>query len=115
MSSPASGQTARITSHLLADDADLRDVVVEFVTGLPGRVSEIRQAHAAHDLERLRVLAHRLKGAGGSYGYPDVSLRCADLEQRCRADALGDFERWLAEFERLVNAMSAGLKSDRPA
>lgn len=104
------GQATRITSHLLTEEADLRDVVEEFVAGLPTRGAEMRQAHAAHDLEMLRVLAHRLKGAGGSYGYPNVSHLCADLEQRCRAQDVGDFQHWLTQFEQLVAAMAAGLK-----
>lgn len=110
MTSPAIGPAARITSQLLADEADLRAVVEEFVAGLPSRIAEMRQAYAAHDWDQLRVLAHRLKGAGGSYGYPDVSHLCADLEQRCRAQDVGDFQHWLTQFEQLVAAMATGLK-----
>ena len=40
--------------------------------GLPGRMEEIREAFEKLDWQQLSLLAHRLKGASGSYGYPDL-------------------------------------------
>ncbi|MBI5863484.1 MAG: Hpt domain-containing protein, partial [Planctomycetes bacterium] len=73
-----------LVSQLLADDPDLRDIVVEFVDGLSTRIAELNSAHEKLDWERLKTLAHQLKGAGGSYGYPDITTLGAEMETAFR-------------------------------
>jgi len=40
---------------------------------------------ARNGLERMGYLAHQLKGAGGSYGYPTISAYAAALEETLEA------------------------------
>ncbi|MEW6253804.1 MAG: Hpt domain-containing protein, partial [Planctomycetota bacterium] len=84
-SAPEPARHAKLLSQLLLEDVNLRDVVEEFVASLELRAGELRQAHARLDWDLLAALAHRLKGAAGSYGYPSISRLCAELEQRFRA------------------------------
>lgn len=110
----SSGLTATIeplVSHLLAEDEGLRDIVEEFVTGLSDRMAELRTAHEQLDWEMLRTLAHRLKGAGGSYGYPDLSELGKRMEDNFKAQRADDFVAWIQQFERLTAAASAGLRA----
>ncbi|MGD8453545.1 MAG: Hpt domain-containing protein [Phycisphaerae bacterium] len=99
----------QLFSHLLQDDADLRDIVEEFVEGLPRRLEELRQAFAALDWDQLAMLAHRLKGASGSYGYPDLSTLASTMEQGFKGQQADDFEAWLKSFEAYVDAAKRGL------
>lgn len=101
-----------LISQLLLEDADLRDVVEEFVDELSHRVEELRQAFNQSDFDQLTTCAHRLKGAGGSYGYPDISRLAATMEQEFRQH---DVSRFVEEVERLVGfarAARAGLETD---
>lgn len=100
----------KLTSHLLQNDPDLRDVVEEFVDGLDERLRELAQAYDKLDWEALATLAHRLKGAGGSYGYPDISQLCAEMEQGFRTQQAGDFCAWVARLGELIEAARLGLK-----
>ena len=100
----------KLISQLLADDADLRDLVEEFVAALPQRVEELKQAYEALDWEQLAMLAHRLKGASGSYGYPDLSTLAATMEQSFRSQQADDFAAWTKWLEAAVNAAQAGLE-----
>ena len=68
----------------LAADADLADLVDLFVRELPDRLQCLEQAIVQGDLETLRRLAHQLKGAGGSYGFPALGPPAAQLEQAAR-------------------------------
>lgn len=40
--------------------------------------------------QRIIYLAHQLKGAGGSYGFPDISSEAASLETEVEAAIDGD-------------------------
>jgi HPt (histidine-containing phosphotransfer) domain-containing protein len=99
----------QLVSQLLKEDPELRDIVEEFVDGLQSRLDELQNAFDANDWDQLATLAHRLKGASGSYGYPDLSALAATMESSFRAQQAGNFRDWLRQFEELVSAAKAGL------
>jgi HPt (histidine-containing phosphotransfer) domain-containing protein len=109
MSSDTPATPEKLVSLLVVEDPDMRDVVEEFVAGLHERLTELRQAHEQMDWELLTTLAHRLKGAGGSYGYPDISRLCADMERNFRAHQGADFSEYLQRLAALTAAAKAGL------
>lgn len=108
-SGPEPSQVDKLISHLLLQDADLRDVVEEFVSGLTSRISEFKRAHDQMNWDHLVTLAHRLKGAAGSYGYPDISQLCAEMERSFRAHQADTFSGWMDELSRLASAAHEGL------
>lgn len=115
MSTPSStANTDKLISQLLLEDADLRDIVEEFVGGMGTRVEELQQAFERMDWEMMVVLAHRLKGAAGSYGYPDISTFCSGLEARFRLQDAGDFAADIQVLEKYVAAAVKGL-AETPA
>jgi histidine phosphotransfer protein HptB len=68
----------------LAGDPDLRELIEQFVTELPERLANIRMAACAGNLPEVARLAHQLKGAGGSYGFPEISEGASELERAAR-------------------------------
>jgi HPt (histidine-containing phosphotransfer) domain-containing protein len=68
----------------LAADADLADLVDLFVCELPGRLRELETAIGQDDVDLVRQLAHQLRGAGGSYGFPALGPPAGELEQAAR-------------------------------
>ena len=109
-SAPESSQADKLISQLLLQDGDLRDIVEEFVHGLTVRISELKQAHEQMNWEQLVMLAHRLKGAAGSYGYPEISQLCAVMEQNFRSHQATSFAAWLEQLVGMASAADAGLK-----
>lgn len=111
-----SGQgTLRIVSNLLESEPDLRDIVLDFVAGLPRQIAGLRAACDALAWDELTLLSHRLKGSGGSYGYPDLSDAAARAEAAAR---LRDRDAVAAEInylEQLVHAVQSGLLPDSHA
>ncbi len=100
----------QLVSDLLRDDPEMYDLVEQFVDGLPGRLSELRRAYEQLDWDALTKLAHQLKGAGGSFGYPDVSGLAANMERNFRAHSIGSFKQWMEQLERLATAARLGLQ-----
>jgi PAS domain S-box-containing protein len=67
-----------------ADDPDIAAILEAFVKGLDGQVRAMREAMADHRYEDLRRAAHRMNGAGGSYGYPALTDAAKALEDAAR-------------------------------
>jgi signal transduction histidine kinase/CheY-like chemotaxis protein len=63
------------------DDADMMEIVRQFVHDLPARSSAILRATQALDMEALARLAHQLKGSAGGYGFPGITEAAAEVEQ----------------------------------
>ncbi len=106
----STSQPQVLFSQLLAEDSSLRDIVQEFVDALPGRLDELKQAYAALDWEMLTMLAHRLKGASGSYGYPDLSQLAAEMEHAFGDRQAEQFSNWAQQMESLIAAVQAGMQ-----
>lgn len=100
----------RLVSALLADDPDVRDLVEEFVEGLEGRAAELRQAFEQLDWDRLASIAHQLKGAGGSYGYRELSKLAKEMENAFRAHSAEHFAQQITQLGQLTAAARAGLR-----
>jgi HPt (histidine-containing phosphotransfer) domain-containing protein len=68
----------------LAGDPDLRELIERFVHELPQRLAKLRLAACADNLPEVGRLAHQLKGAGGSYGFPALTEAAHELERAAR-------------------------------
>jgi len=65
----------------LAGDADLADIVEEFVGELPDRIAALTHALDDHNFDDLRRIAHQLKGAAGGYGFSVITDAAGQLEK----------------------------------
>ncbi|MFH1604159.1 MAG: Hpt domain-containing protein [Pseudomonadota bacterium] len=69
-------------------------------------VTRLRAALACADFELIRATAHRMKGSGGAYGFPDISRLGAALEECARvrdaaaiAGLVASLEAYLGRIE----------------
>jgi len=67
-----------------ADNPVIARILPGFFGSLDARVQALRAALAANQFEELRRLAHQIKGAGGSYGYPSITEAARKLEADAR-------------------------------
>ncbi|NQZ02188.1 MAG: Hpt domain-containing protein [Bdellovibrionales bacterium] len=73
----------------------LSQLKVEYVSGLPAKITTIREHLASEDLIALRTDFHKLKGNGKTYGLPEISELAALVESHCLEtpeSALGSVE-----------------------
>jgi PAS domain S-box-containing protein len=91
-----------------SDDPGLAPLIAEFAGDLPDRLEALEQALESSDLQQVEGLAHQLKGAGGSYGFPRLSEVAAALEEAARTGDEAKAEGPLREIGEVIAAIAAG-------
>ena len=71
------------------DDEDMMDIIREFAAELADRATSLESLLASEDLAELQNLAHQLKGAGGGYGFGEITEVAAVLEASLKSGAEG--------------------------
>lgn len=65
-------------------DSQIAALVPRFLANRAADVDKIRAALADGNFEAIHVSAHGMKGAGGGYGFPEISRLGAALEEGAR-------------------------------
>jgi HPt (histidine-containing phosphotransfer) domain-containing protein len=90
------------------DDPDIVAILGPFVAGLDAQVRAMREALAEHRYEDLRRAAHRMKGAGGSYGYPALTDAARALEDAAKNEDPAGAASALERLTALCQAIQRG-------
>lgn len=98
-----------------ADDKDLAEIIAAFVSHLPQRYQAMGEALDNNDRPALVRLAHQMKGAGGSYGYPALTTGGAQLEAAAKAADREACRLHLAHLRALCQAAARGLPTPETA
>jgi signal transduction histidine kinase/CheY-like chemotaxis protein/HPt (histidine-containing phosphotransfer) domain-containing protein len=89
-SSPSAVTVPSTIQSRFAGDAGMIAVIDQFVAALPARVGELLLFLQKKDRSQLRVAVHRLKGAGGGYGFSSISELAADVETQLKGELSDD-------------------------
>jgi HPt (histidine-containing phosphotransfer) domain-containing protein len=68
----------------LGTDEDLAELIELFVSEIPERLAILRRLAEKGQHDELARYAHQLKGAGGSYGFPELTAAAASLERAAK-------------------------------
>lgn len=92
-----------------ADDPEMAELIDVFVGGLADTVSSIEAAYASGRHDELGRLAHQLKEAGGSYGFPSLTDAARAVEAAVRSGAAAGVLE--AEVVRLAALCRAAIRA----
>ncbi|MBL7133562.1 MAG: response regulator, partial [Phycisphaerae bacterium] len=116
--SPGGGredQAGQIIQSEFDDDPALAEVLDQFVADLPSQGEQMRAALANGCFQELQRLAHQLKGAGGSYGYPALSEAAKRLEDAAKACDTEGATLAMKELAELIRSVAAAkLRNHSP-
>ena len=87
-------------------DRDLEPIVPRYFELQRQGLSELRRAVAGNNAEAARLMGHKMKGTGTSYGFPQLTEMGAAIE---RAALAGDLD----EAARLGEAVAEFLDNVR--
>jgi CheY-like chemotaxis protein len=96
-----SSKGGTLFSALPTEDPDFREVVEEFIQRLQDQIAAMQQASASQDLGELARLAHWLKGAGGTAGFPAFTQPAKRLETYVRDEQCDQIEATVMELLQL--------------
>jgi PAS domain S-box-containing protein len=96
----------------LSQHPKLRNVVQKFIDQFPAKQAAMDDALARQDWQALSLLAHWLKGAGGSVGFDDYFEPARELENACKALDATQAERWMTHIRRLAARMVLDAPQD---
>jgi signal transduction histidine kinase/DNA-binding NarL/FixJ family response regulator len=84
-STPAPEPLAPPLRSEFAEDPDMKELIKQYVAGLPEQVAKLVALLNQSDLETLRREIHKIKGSGGGYGFSELTDLAAKAEKRIRA------------------------------
>ena len=90
-----------LVSALPTEDPEFREIVEEFVRRLEEKLDGMHHAWAAGDFSDLAQLAHWLKGAGGTAGFPAFTTPASKLLQLAKAQQTEQIEAVLCNLVEL--------------
>ncbi|HEX4132019.1 MAG TPA: ATP-binding protein [Pirellulales bacterium] len=93
---------AATTLNSLADDPEFREIVAEYLAGLPEQLCRLRTASVAGEMNLVRQIAHSIKGTGGTMGFGNLTATAAAIEQSATTGTAGDLLAHLQQLECLV-------------
>ncbi len=90
---------SRFLESMASKQPFLKRMFTVFISQEPKRIQEIRDALQAHDVERLRHLAHALKGGAATMGVERVRDCCLLLENASKVDDMKAAQTHLNDLE----------------
>ncbi|MGE5192797.1 MAG: Hpt domain-containing protein [Deltaproteobacteria bacterium] len=90
-----------------AANPDFRELLEEFATAMPVRRDGLLDAHRSGAYDLLQMRAHQLKGAGGGFGFPQLSELAAELEKACQGQDPARIAETLEAVVRYLNRITA--------
>lgn len=106
MSPDSAGRPAEGKRIVVRIDRDFAPMIPRFMDNRRKELTAMREAAARGAYETVRTLAHGIKGAGGSYGFDELTASAAALEQAAKAghgaavlEGLAAIERYLATID----------------
>jgi signal transduction histidine kinase/DNA-binding response OmpR family regulator len=99
-----------VAEERVALDPDIEALVPVFLADLVSLTREAREAMPKAEFDALKGIGHKIKGAGGSFGFERVSELGGTLEDAASERDRGKIEGVLAELEAFEERMGSFAK-----
>jgi len=94
------------------DEDEFEQMTRDFVTKLPTHRAALEEAFAKSDWDAAKSIAHKLKGIGGSFGFPEITRLATPLEASLKTGAMENVSvqhaDLLAEIDRICAEVNVG-------
>ena len=97
----------RDASYDVLVQEDVWELIPTFMENRKKELATLRAATTGRDFEQLRLIAHRLKGVGASYGFVRISALGKELEDFARAGNLTSIAHALDVYEDYLSKVRA--------
>jgi HPt (histidine-containing phosphotransfer) domain-containing protein len=80
-------------------DADLKDLIPNFLTNRNKEVRDLAAALEKNDFEALRLIGHNMKGVGGGYGFGGITELGLEVEKAAKQQDLLEVRACLERYQ----------------
>ena len=94
-------------------DPQIAALVPRFLANRAADVGKIRAALARADFETIRTAAHGMKGAGGGYGFAEISRLGAAMEEGAQRRDAAAIRRLVASLEEYLGRIETRLADEK--
>jgi len=110
MSREAGGaEAAPIKSALLDDDPEIIELVHNYIRNLPEVIQHIEASLQQGNWERLKDLAHQVKGTGGNFGFIELSNIAGTIEFQALNKNVEEISGLLTKLTDVCERINAGV------
>jgi hypothetical protein len=95
--------TEKIIAHL---DPDLRDLIPGYLENRQKDIKTITNSIRIADFDKIRLLAHSMRGSGGGYGFMPISKIGEALEEAARLKDLKQIKKHLNELSDFLERVT---------
>ena len=103
-----SSSTAVLSSKL-SDDAEMNQLLLDFIDSLPPRIAELAAACDQLDWPTIESRAHKIRGSAGLYGYKDLHTLAENLELQAKRVS-GDVAPLMSQISELATRILEGRR-----
>ncbi|MEM9415853.1 MAG: response regulator [Planctomycetota bacterium] len=86
------------------DDEEMAPLLTEFVRGLSGYITKLRDANAKDDLDAVEGMTHILKGAGSGYGFDAITEQAGEV-LKVVEDEARDMDKVRQQINALIRVL----------
>jgi len=102
-----SDERAHISSvekdDIIDDDPDIISLKNKFIRGLPEKYKLIKKSFNNNQYDLVKGEVHKLKGLGGSFGCPEITEICLDIEQSLMKDNIRSCRLFILEMGEVID------------
>ncbi len=95
--------TNKIIAHL---DPDLRDLIPGYLKNREKDIKTITKSIKVADFDKIRMLAHSMRGSGGGYGFMQISKIGEALEGAAKIKDLKQIKKHLDELSDFLERVT---------
>jgi len=83
----------------------LQALKLKFIAVLPGSLDEIKKAIDEKNMASLKKSLHKIKGAGGSFGFPEISQCALELENTLETTPIENMRDEIKSLENTIQRL----------
>jgi len=84
-------------------DSDIEDLIPGFLENRQEDVKSIYDALEKEDYETIRILGHSMKGAGGGYGFDEITDIGRSIEESAEGKNQEEVKKWVINLSNYLD------------
>ncbi len=84
-------------------DSDIEDLIPGFLENRQQDVKSIYDALEKEDYETIRILGHSMKGAGGGYGFDEITDIGRSIEESAEGKNQEEIKKWVINLSNYLD------------